>query len=131
MGFAARFINIDRPTLILKSALMIRYGKGDTLLLRINFYQVENDRPGKKLNSMQIIRQIPASKGWHLIDLSQYQLRLDQPFFTSYEYLPTEKNISFSFGSRMGGKTYTRSSSLGNWEKIAGASLSTYLQVRQ
>lgn len=102
--------------------LFLQLQQPDTLTFRINFYQVENGMPGKRLIDKNIIWTQSATKGWFNIDLSNYNILLSQDCYIGYEYLPATPNQRrpFAIGTRKNGVLPVRKSSHGRWQQKQG-----------
>jgi hypothetical protein len=72
-------------------------------------------------------------KGWLTIDLTKEYIVLDQNFFVTFEFMPEQESSKypFSYGGQIGGNYILRKSSMGNWEKSSGVSLSAYVTLLQ
>ncbi|HEY5370585.1 MAG TPA: carboxypeptidase-like regulatory domain-containing protein [Hanamia sp.] len=131
----AKFINIKNKVSRIQS-VHIYLGGGvtiDSATFRINFYNVANGLPVDKIVDKNIIERMVIKKGWLTIDLTKEKIVLDQNFFVSFEFMPEQKfsKYGFSYGAQFGGNYVSRNSSLGNWEKGSGASLSAYVTLLQ
>jgi hypothetical protein len=112
------------------------YLKGVTtrsVTFRIHFYEVKDDMPGERLTETLILCKKDIDNGWLEIDLTSWDLVMEDAFFVSIEFLPLQqaKGYSFSYGGQVGGSVYTRESSLGAWKKNSGVTMSLYLTVKQ
>ncbi|GAB3421800.1 hypothetical protein GCM10027516_19320 [Niabella aquatica] len=127
----AQYIANTKSSQILSTSIMIRNGSGDSVTLRINFYNIKDGAPFEKICPVNIIERVSTQKGWQKIDLQDHDLHFKGPFFITYELIPGEREITFNYGSRLGGSIYIRHNSLGSWEKVKGGSLSAYVTVKQ
>ena len=128
----AQFINInDKPSLIISTIIMLFTKQADTATFRINFYNIKDGLPFKKIFEKNIIERSPVSKGWITIDLSKYNIKFHNNFFIGFEFLPDDKIHSFNYGARIGGYVIARQNSLGNWIKQKGGSVSCYITAKQ
>ena len=130
----AKFININNKISRIESVNIYLLGVNiDTATFRINFYDIKNDLPNNKIIDKNILERMPVKKGWLKIDLAKENIILDTNFFVSFEFMPEEKlpKYSLSYAGQLGGSSITRKSSLGNWEKGKGASLSAYVTLQQ
>ena len=130
----AKFINIKNNFSRIQNVHIYLGGVTvDTATFRINFYNVINGLPGNKIIDKNIIERMPIKKGWLTIDLTKENIVLDQNFFVSFEFMPEKKfsKYVFSYGGQVGGNYILRKSSLGNWEKGSGVSLSAYVTLLQ
>lgn len=89
---------------------------------RLKIYSSEAGVPGEILINDNIIIDgiVP---GWNKVDLEAYQIILKDDFFVSVEFLPVAiekvENV-YAGGVLIGGNRYSRSSSLGTWNKAQG-----------
>lgn len=128
----AQLIDIDKkPSSIESVSIFFLTSQKDSATFRLNFYSVKDGLPFEKIVEKNIIEKPLLSKGWLTIDLSKYDIRLDQNFFISFEFLPDDKPHNFVYGARISGSVVTRTSSLGNWTKQKGGSVSCYVTVKQ
>ncbi|ASZ10449.1 carboxypeptidase-like regulatory domain-containing protein [Chitinophaga pendula] len=102
--------------------LFLQLQQPDILTFRINFYQIENGMPGKRLIDKNIILTQSISNGWFDIDLSNYNILLSQDCYISYEYLPTAAGSTrpFAIDTRKNGTLSVRKSSHGRWQQKKG-----------
>lgn len=126
----AKFIDINN--IISKIQNVNIYLRGvniDTATFRINFYNIKNNLPGDK----NIVKRMSVKNGWLTIDLTKENILLNQSFFVGFEFMPKFKLLkySLSYGGQLGGSYIIRSSSLGNWRKREGASLTAYVTLLQ
>ena len=130
----AKFINIKNKVSRIQSVHIYLGGVTiDSATFRINFYNEINGLPGNKIVDKNIIERMAIKKGWLTIDLTKEKIVLDQNFFVSFEFMPEQKfsKYLFSYGGQVGGNYILRKSSLGNWEKGSGVSLSAYVTLLQ
>ncbi|RIJ33469.1 carboxypeptidase-like regulatory domain-containing protein [Pontibacter oryzae] len=122
-----------KPSELVSAHFYLASTKLDSALFRINLYRVSDGLPGERLVEKSIVDRLSAKAGWVSIDLQPYALMLDEDFFLGIEYLPAEgaDRLAVSLGAKLGGKAYSRKSSLGTWDTFNGASLSGYVEVWQ
>lgn len=128
-----KFVELKKTSKILKLNVNLKGISTDSATFRINFYGVKDEMPAERIVEKNILYKKGLSKGWLEIDLTEYDLVFDNDFVVAIEFLPEKdsKGYSFSYGGQMGGSTLTRTSSLGTWKKMNGASVSMYLTVKQ
>lgn len=133
----AKLIKISAKSAELLSAtIYLRGWKLDSATFRINFYENADGQPAQRLVEKSIIKRLPLDQGqgWTTIDLEPYGIYLAKDFFIIFEYLPDssyKEKYLFSYGGALGGRALTRQVSLGDWEKVAGATIAAYVTVRQ
>ena len=106
----------------------------DSCFVRVNFYECQDNEPGKRILTGQILKKLVLSKGWIDIDLEDQKISLKDDFFIGYEFLPDkdQKEFSVYYGGKLGGKNgFSRSNSQGKWDKLNGAGVSTYVKLQQ
>lgn len=121
----------NRASHIISAHLYLNYLKNiDSALVRINFYNRENGKPGKRI----IQKKLNLKKGWIDINLEENEIYLEEDFFITYEILPNKKRSEYliSYGGKLGGTNgFMRMNSQGIWYKLNGAAVSTYVRVKQ
>lgn len=123
----ARIIHLKKPAKIINANIFVLSESMREVSIRINFYAVENGKPGKRLVEKNIIRKAVISKGWFSIDLKDENIYLDEDFVVSFEYLPSAQD-SIVFAAKMGASdSFLRSSSLGVWRKNVLGGCSIYI----
>lgn len=123
----ARIIHLKKPAKIINANIFVLSESKKEVSVRINFYAVENDKPGKRLIEKSIIRKAIIGKGWFSVDLKDDDIYLSQDFVVSFEYLPSAQS-SILFAAKMGAAdSFLRSSSLGIWRKNVLGGCSIYV----
>jgi hypothetical protein len=91
--------------------------EADSAVIRINFYESLDDRPGDKIIFENIIQRKLIDQGWINIDLTKYSVYLEEDFFVGVEIIPTSKKPLkiFMGGILTKGNAFMRNSSLGKW----------------
>lgn len=91
----------------------------DSITFRINFYELEEGIPSKRLNHKGIIQQHPLEEGWLRLDISQELIVLEEDFVVTLEFIPDESGSDKKvyYEVKLGGssRSYYRKSSLGTW----------------
>ncbi len=128
-----KIIELNKTTELQKMHIYLKGINTDSAMFRINFYNLKNEMPAERLNKKNILNKKKLSNGWLEIDLTEYNLVFEKDFVVSIEFLPQKdsKGYSFWYGGQMGGSTLIRTSSLGTWKKMKGASVSLYLTAKQ
>lgn len=125
----------NRASHIISAHLYLNYLKNiDSALVRINFYNRENGKPGKRIIHKIIQKKLNLKKGWIDINLEENEIYLEEDFFITYEILPNKKRSEYliSYGGKLGGTNgFMRMNSQGIWYKLNGAAVSTYVRVKQ
>lgn len=131
----AKLIRINAKSAeVLSATIYLQSLKIDSATFRINFYENANGKPSPRIVEQSIIKRLPLNQGWTTTALEQYGIFVDQDFFIGFEYLPDsshQEKYLFSYGGALGGGTVSRQISLGDWEKVSGATIAAYVTVRQ
>lgn len=88
----------DEPNFISKLKFYVGFNNFDTLMFRVNFYELESGEPSKFLNQKPILRQVIAHKsGWVTFDLEEENIVLSGTIVASIEWVGASKRGN-SFG---------------------------------
>jgi len=108
------------PTVLKTFNLSIVENGYDLVRFRLNFYDIKRGKPGKLLNTQNIIIETSIKDGLLSFDLTPYNITMNESFFISIEWLdehPEQKELRFS--AKYPAKSlYYRSASHGRWKKI-------------
>lgn len=121
-------INIKkRPTYIKDFNAFIVENTSDSMIFRLNFYDLKKGLPGDRIITEQIIFPIRTKNGKFTFDLSSYNIVMTNDFFVSLELIEnfgqrSKKGILFSAGL-LGSSFITRETSQGTWKKYKAISL--------
>ncbi len=128
-----KFIEIKKSSELQKLNIYLKGINMDSATFRINFYAIKNEMPAERIIEKNILKKKSLRNGWIEIDLREYNLVFEKDFVVAIEFLPEKdhKGYSFWYGGQLGGSTLARTSSLGTWQKMKGASVSMYLTVIQ
>lgn len=122
----AQRINIpNKPVRVKYVNIYLRTGfSADSSFVRVNFYKNLDNKPDKKIVFENIVRKKKIEPGWLQIDLTDQYIYLEEDFFVGVEFIPDFKNpLTVYMGAILTkGKGYSRRSSLGEWNKLQGAS---------
>ena len=130
----ANFVRVkNKPVELISAHFYLESPKLDSAVFRINFYKNNNGFPGERLVEKSILQRVSAKDGWLAIDLIKYDLYLTEDFFIGVEYLPEQDRFkqTIFLGGKIGGSVYSKQSGFGEWKKISGVSLSSYVTARQ
>lgn len=79
--------------------------KSDSIKIRLNIYQANNDSVGNQINIDPITFDIPNKPGWYRIKIEKSLVILNESFFAELEILPLKEDpFIISFGGHFGGK---------------------------
>lgn len=118
-------IKIKRsPTYIKQFCANIASNKYDSLKFRLNFYDLKDGMPNQRINNQNIILTSNIKEGKLIVDLSKYDIIMEDDFFVSLEWIENlgENGLYFSVGL-LGSPIISRHTSQGNWKKIGAVSL--------
>ena len=129
----AKEIHINKPTRISSLNIHLFNVKIKTAKFRINFYNIKNNLPFENISSKNIILTHEIKSGWYKFVISDYDIKLDDSFFISLEYIPDNDNTDepFRYSGQFFGKSVKRTSSLGAWKTTTGLSMSLYITAIQ
>jgi len=118
-------IKIKRsPTYINQFSTFITSNKYDSLKFRLNFYDLKDGLPNKRITNQNIIITSKIKEGKLTVDLSKYDIIVEDDFFVSLEWIENlgEKGLYFSMGL-LGSPVISRYTSQGDWKKVGAVSL--------
>ena len=124
-----------KPTYVEEFNFNITQNKYDSVFFRVNIYEVsENGTPGKNLLSENIYHTVTSESQKVSIDLTHYNLTMNEDFFISLEWLrdlgvEDETGLYFSC-SLFGNSLFHRKTSQGTWENEAPLSVGFNVKVR-
>ena len=108
----------DTPTYLDTFSFNISYNTGDTASFRVNIYDVKNGLPDKNILTENIIVRINGQTGKIEIDLSKYDVVVNDDFFVALEWIEGKNNSGIVFSAGFANKgTYYRKASQGRWRK--------------
>lgn len=93
------------------------YGK---VKFRLNFYDLKKKRPNKSILNENIIVSTEMKNGILSVDLTEYNIIVEDDFFVSLEWIESygKDGLYFSAGV-FGSPIIARETSQGDWEKVA------------
>jgi predicted alpha/beta superfamily hydrolase len=96
--------------------IFINESRKDSGVFRINFYELSDDKPYKKLNSSDIVFTKPINEGWLSFDLKDKNIYLKGDVVASIEFISSGQG-SIKYEVKVGGtsKSFVRTSSFGKW----------------
>lgn len=128
-------INIKNdPTYIEKFNFYISRSIFDTLLFRLNVYEMKDGLPGRQLNTQNIFVTTSVKKGWVSIDLSKFNLVASTDFAIGLELIRDFRKGDVSkglyFGAGMFNKdSYYRKVSQQEWKKVPTVGIGFNVEV--
>ena len=129
MGFIVRARK--HPMILKKFNISLVENDYGPIKFRLNIYDVLNGLPNKTLLKDNIFIETEESSGIVSLDLTPYEIILDQDFFISIEWIEDlgPGKLYFS-GGFFGAPLFAREVSQGTWEKIGTASVGMNVEVR-
>lgn len=105
----------------------------DTLPMRLNIYEVENNLPGKSILKENIIFNVNNKTKKVHIDMTEYEIWYDKDFFITIEVIEPVNPNKFEFlaGIFEENKIVQRQTSLGYWHVISGLGLAISISIVQ
>lgn len=108
----------EAPTYLDAFNFNISYNSSDTATFRVNIYQIKNGLPDKNILRENIIIRTGNQTGKIELDLSKYNIVVNDDFFISLEWIQGNKNSGIVFSAGFINKgTYYRKASQGRWKK--------------
>jgi predicted alpha/beta superfamily hydrolase len=97
--------------------LFINDNRNDSGLFRINFYKLDDGKPGKKLNTQELFFKKSIREGWLNFDLQKANIYLKGTVACAIEFIPFGKGV-IKYEVKVGGtsKSFVRTSSFGEWQ---------------
>lgn len=129
------YIKLRKRAMIEELRFNIVKNQYDSLVFRVNIYNFSNDLPQNNILKEQIIIRPENKVGLVVVDLSKYNIWLENDFVVSLEYLKVlgsvEKKVFISTGI-MNSSSFGRLGSQGEWHrfKYKGFDLGIGLHVK-
>lgn len=129
MGFIVRARK--HPMILKKFNISLVENDYGPIKFRLNIYDVLNGLPNKTLLKDNIFIETEESSGIVSLDLTPYEIILDQDFFIAIEWIEDlgPGKLYFS-GGFFGAPLFAREVSQGTWEKIGTVSVGMNVEVR-
>ncbi|GAQ50182.1 hypothetical protein FPK15_contig00131-0001 [Flavobacterium psychrophilum] len=121
----------NKPTNIDSFNFFITSCKYDSLFFRLNIYSIKDEMPYENLLSENIYFSTDIKKGKVSIDLTKYNIVVNQDVIITIEYIKElgKGGLNFS-GGLFGNKLYHRQTSFSEWKKTGTVSLGFNVDVR-
>jgi hypothetical protein len=109
----------DSPTYLENFNFQINGNEYDTVMFRVNVYDMEKGKPGKNITGSNIIITETIREGQVNVDLEPYNIVAEDDFLISLEWIfgGDSKGLFFS-GVFLGKPLYYRKASQGEWTKV-------------
>lgn len=106
------------PTYIKKFHTNIVLNEGQGMKFRMNFYNIKNELPNKKIVRKNIIFKIDVKEGEFTLNLEKYNIIIEEDFYCTIELIEKPKKDSkIYFSSSFFGDNIFRPASQGEWYK--------------
>lgn len=123
-------INVKKkPVLLNKFNFHIARSTCDTVIFRINIYDLKDGMPNQNLLHQNLIVSTTQTSGPLSVDLSPYRLWLEEDFAIGVEYIVPCKDEAVFFSGAFLGSIYSRTTSQADWETIKGFDLGFNVEV--
>lgn len=112
------------PTYLKQFNASLAHAASDSVKLRLNFYSVVNGLPDKILQQQNIFVTVKKGDDKVTIDLTPYQIVVEDKFFVSLEWIQNARGHGLMFSASLfGSSIISRETSQARWEKIGIASI--------
>lgn len=114
------FNNGKKSTLIKSFQTNIVSNTDQDMRFRLNFYNADGGMPHEKIVAQNIIFSIDNPGGMFSLDLSSYNIMIQEDFFCTLELVENQDpgDVIFFSAGLLGNKLIYRETSHANWEKI-------------
>jgi hypothetical protein len=127
-----KFFFGKKPHHIEKLNFYIRYCNFDTVVFRVNIYEIQNGKPGRNISGANMVFTVTGhKKGWVTFDLSRHHLVFDSNVIIALEWVgSSQKGSLLGFPITVpspGAVHYYKFGSQSKWKKFV--SMSTAMNV--
>ena len=107
------------PTVIENVSFNIAYNKYGNLLFRLNIYDMKDGKPNQSILKENIFVKTDIKNGTVTVDLTTYQLIVNDDFFVSLEWIENlgENGLYFPVGL-LNSPSFSKKTSQGLWKKV-------------
>lgn len=124
----------DTENYVSKLKFYVAFNNFDSLLIRVNFYEIESGKPGRQLNSKQIVRHVINHKrGWVTFDLEDENIVLSGTIVAAIEWIGAgQRGSAFGLNINMPAlfqTHYYRYGAQNTWKVFPNMSASMLLMV--
>ena len=130
----AQFVRVkkQRPTLVQRFWLSIAENTIESVILRLNIYLEEKGFPGTNVLQKPIYIELPNSPQTIEVDLTPYDIYVEDDFFVSIEWIEDLGVEGLWFSAGVFGKSlYARSASHDQWVKQRALSIGMCVEISQ
>ena len=120
------------PTYIEKFHTNVTSNTGKSMKFRLNFYSIKNGLPYESIINEKIIFQIDSKEGEFTLDLSEYNIVIEEDFYFTVELIENQKQGEEIFFSTnlLGKPIVTRQTSQGKWKKLGSIGIGFNMTVK-
>jgi hypothetical protein len=84
-------LGTKKPSLLNEFKFFLKQNNFESVKFRINIYTLLKNKPNQKLNQENIIVNLNGEKGWITVDLSQYDIKIQEDIIVSVEWIDCSK----------------------------------------
>ncbi len=130
-GEIASFIKVRKKNTKLDNLkFYIAENTADSILVRVNFYNIKGKRPRNNFLASAIYHTITNKKGEEIIDVSPYNIKVDEDFIASIELVKVYgEDMQFAVNVGKGGYSFLRYISQDNWEERKGVGIAFKIDI--
>ncbi len=129
-------LGTKKPSLLKEFKFFLKENNFESVLFRLNFYTIENNKPSKKINNTNIL--IPADNqltGWITADLSDYGIKTQEDIIITVEWIKaSEKGDKLSLPiliPSFSSTHYYKYGTHAKWKKYGSISTAMMLTYKQ
>jgi len=111
------------PTLLKTFSASIASDKNPEVKMRLNFYSVKKGMPDALITKENIIVTAPRSSGKLTVDLTPYNIMVEDDFFVSLEWIEDAPGRIFFSAALLATPIISRDTSQGEWKKLSIAGI--------
>lgn len=130
-GEIASFIKVRKKNTKLDNLkFYIAENTTDSIVVRVNFYNIKGKRPENNFLERAIYHTITNKKGEEIIDVSRYNIKVDKDFIASIELVKVYgEDMQFAVSAGKGGYSFLRYTSQDKWEERKGVGVAFKIDV--
>ncbi len=130
-GEIATLIKVKKENAkLLNLKFNISENTADSLKVRVNIYNKQGKKPGNNLLSKNIYHTISRKRGEEVIDLSDYDIKVNEDFIASIELIKVYgDDMRFAVNVGKGGRSFLKHVSHDAWKEHKGAGIAFKLET--
>jgi len=129
-------LGTKKPSLLKEVKFFLKENNFESVLFRVNFYTIENNKPSKKINNTNIL--ISADNyltGWITVDLTDYGIKTQEDIIVTVEWIKaSEKGDKLSLPiliPSFSSTHYYKYGTHAKWKKYENISTAVLLTYKQ